>query len=277
MERPEEIPVERITVSRDLLRDINETIVSELAKSIQSNGLLQPILVRPRGRSYEAVFGHHRLEACRRLDWKSIPAIVKEMSADDSFLVKLVENLQRNVEINPLAEAQGYIKLINNGWTINAIASKIGKSDSYVSDRIGLVRRLHPTIVKRIKEKKNGYLKPSHCELLARLGSKQRQLQLSELVERRRLSVRRLERMITGDLPYQEIVKEKGGNLFLALPQELAKLANIVSGSSVYVYLQSRKRITIESAMVQLSCPPLGRMPTDLHKGYVTVRAPKNE
>lgn len=160
--------VELIRPSSKLLRVIDQARVSELAKSIESSGLLQPILVRPVESIYEVVFGHHRLEACKRLGWESIPAVIREMSDDDSFLNKVVENLQRNEEINPLAEANGYITLINHGWTINSIAAKIGKSDSYVSDRIGLIRRLHPIIARRIMFNGNGHLKPSHCELLAR-------------------------------------------------------------------------------------------------------------
>jgi ParB-like chromosome segregation protein Spo0J len=82
------------------------------------------------------------------------------MSDDESFLTRLIENLHRNIEINPLAEASGYITLIDNGWTVNKIAERIGKSDSYVSDRIGLIRRLHPEIAKKFNGNDNKYLKP---------------------------------------------------------------------------------------------------------------------
>jgi ParB family chromosome partitioning protein len=250
-----EVPIASIRTGPEVLRPVDECIVSELADSIQTNGLLQPILVRPTGSTYEIVFGHHRLAACKRLRWQSIPAIVKAMSPEDSFLTKVVENLQRNIQINPLMEAKGYIKLIDNGWTINKIAQRIGKSDSYVSDRIGLVRRLHPEVANKIHD--NGDLKPSHGELLARLKSKNEQLRLSELVRQRRLSVRRLEMMISGGEPLKETLKSNGKTFYVNLPQEIVEQSNLRAGDLVYIYVQSRsKRITIESAA------PLDRRPS---------------
>lgn len=242
----QELAVEAIKPNRNILRKIDEVLIPELAQSIRANGLLQPILVRPLGSSYEVVFGYHRLEACKRLGWKSIPAIVKKMSDDDSFVAKVVENLQRNAEINPIAEANGYIKLIEHGWTINKIAERIGKSDSYVSDRIGLVRRLHPVIANRISNNNIGHLKPSHCELLARLDSKRRQLELTHLIDRKRLSVRGLEKLISRGLPFRETLQQDGNVLWVRLPQGIIDHMNIRVGDSVYVYAQSRRRIAIE-------------------------------
>ena len=242
-----EIPLSHVKLSQFSLRCINEEVVSDLSKSIQTNGLLQPILVRPRGVSYEVVFGNHRLEACKLLGLKSIAAVVEELPDDDCFLVQVVENLQRNVEINPLIEAKGYISLIDHGWTINKIAERIGKSDSYVSDRVGLVRRLHPAIAKKIEDK-NDYLKTSHLELLARLKSKHDQLELSNIVERNHFSVRTLEKMISGSQPFRETVEENGGSLYVRLPHEIVEETKIEAGDLVYLYPETRRRIAIEPA-----------------------------
>lgn len=272
MQKLDEIAIDDIRVSSDMLREMDSQVVSELMKSIQANGLLQPILVRPIASSYEVVFGHHRLEACRGLGWKTIPAVAREMSDDDSFITKVVENLQRNVTIDPLREAHGYITLINHGWTVDTIARRIGKSDSYVSDRIGLIRRLHPDIANKMKHG-NSQLKPSHCELLARVRSRSYQLELSGLIETKHLSVRRLERMISGGQPFKERVEGEGGSLYLKLPEEIAKCMKIQAGDRVYIYLQSRKRIAIEHATVQDVRPNPGRAIAGLSKKYVTVPA----
>ena len=253
MLKPEELALDDVKPNAGVLRKVDEQIVSELAKSIQFNGLLQPILVRRLNSAFEVVFGHHRLEACKRLGLKSISAVVTSLSTDDSFLTQVVENLQRNTEINPLAEAKGYISLIDHGWTINAIASRIGKSDSYVSDRIGLIRRLHPMIARRMLDNNKGHLKPSHCELLARLRSKRSQLELSDMVEQKRLSVRKLEKMISGGQPVKETVEERAGSLYVQLPRGIVERMQIEAGESVYVYLQSNKRIAIERAGVRTS------------------------
>jgi len=172
------------------------------------------------------------------------------MPDDDCFLVKVVENLQRNIEINPLAEAKGYIRLIEHGWTINRIAQRIGKSDSYVSDRVGLIRRLHPAIGKKI-ENNSGYLKPSHLELLARLRSKHDQLELSYMVQKNRLSVRRLEKLISGRQPLRSTVQKNGDSFYIRLPQEIVERTKIQAGDPVYVYAESRRRIAIELATLK--------------------------
>ena len=253
MEKPEELPLDRIKTTRDALRDLDEDIVTDLAKSIQQSGLLQPILVRPDHSWFEVVFGHHRLEACKRLGWKTIPALVKTMSDDESFLTRLVENLHRNIEINPLSEASGYITLIDNGWTVSKIAERISKSDSYVSDRIGLIRRLHPEIAKKFNGVDNKYLKPSHLEALAHLKSKKEQVELSDMIEQKHLSVRKLERMIAGGYSLRETIEERGDSLYVRLPKAVAELVNINAGDSVYVYVQTRRRIAVERCMPEAS------------------------
>jgi ParB/RepB/Spo0J family partition protein len=249
LEKPEELPLDRIRTNCDALRDLDARVVADLAKSIQQSGLLQPILVRPDRSWYEVVFGHHRLEACKRLGWQTIPALIKAMSDGDSFLTRLVENLHRNVEINPIAEASGYIRLIDNGWTINKIAQRIGKSDSYVSDRIGLIRRLHPEIAKKFNCADNKYLKPSHLESLARLKSKKEQMELTHMIEQKHLSVRKLERMIAGGYSTRESVEERGDSLYVKLPKAVAEQVSIKAGGSVYVYVQTKRRIAIEPAV----------------------------
>ena len=127
-----EIEVDRIKPSRFRLRELDEAVVEELAKSIEANGLLQPIMVKPIGEGYELTFGLHRLEACKRLGWRKIPSIVKAISSEDAFVAGLVENLQRNIHVNPVAEAEGYKHLLAKGYTVHEIAEKIGKSDGYV-------------------------------------------------------------------------------------------------------------------------------------------------
>jgi ParB family chromosome partitioning protein len=254
------MPIENIRSSAEPLRRVDTDTVVELAKSIESNGLLQPILVRPYNGSYEVVFGNHRLEACRRLGWKLIPADVKEVNDEEGFLLRVVENLQRNVTINPLTEARGYIRLIERGWTINSIAKRVGKSDSYISDRVGLIRRLHPDVARRIQE--NGRIRPSHCEVLARIHSKNSQLELSELIERKGLSVRKLEQLMQNRQLFKAVVKEHRGNLCLQLPERVVESMSIEAGSNVHLYPQSRQRLVIEIISPQPTRAILQVVPT---------------
>jgi len=254
---PTEITIDEITLPPILLRPLDGEVVSDLQKSIKSVGLLQPILVRKTNSSlYELVFGRHRLEACRKLGWKSIPSIVKQISYNDALLTMVVENIQRNATMNPLSEAKSYIRLIDEGYTISRIAERIGKSDSYVSDRIGLVRRLHPRIAKRFNEENNMYLHPSHLELLAHLKSKQHQLELAHLIERRHLSVRKLEQMITRGHPLKAAIEQKGNSLVIRLPEKIAELSSLHDGDLVYVSIHNRKKIVLEQIPKEVLTAP---------------------
>jgi ParB family chromosome partitioning protein len=238
----QQVPVGAILAGSPL-RTVNATTVEELANSIKEIGLLQPILLRPSGHAYELVFGQHRFEACKRLGWSSIPAFIRFLSDDECFLTKLVENLQRNVEINPLTEAEGYIRLLENGWTITKIAERIGKSDSYVSDRIGLIRRLAPAVAS--KANGSGHIRPSHLEILSRIKSKEEQLSLSDLVERKRMSVRTLEQLVSKGQPVIETVESQGEHINLPIPKQMAEQLGIQPGAHVLVFAR-KKRIIIQ-------------------------------
>jgi ParB-like chromosome segregation protein Spo0J len=109
---------------------------------------------------------------------------------------RLVENLQRNIRINPVAEAHGYKHLMAKGWTPHEIAQRIGKSDSYVYARLRVLDRLHPTLRRQlITHVCKSPITPSHAERLTLIGDMKLQLKLAELIRKKHLSVHRLERL----------------------------------------------------------------------------------
>ena len=225
------------------LRETDERIVEELVSSIKRQGLLQPILVRPTSSNlFEVVFGVHRVEAYRRLGRDAIPSLVKSLSDDAAFLARVGENLTRNVSVDPISEARGYVSLIDRGWTINAIAEQIGKSDSYVSDRVGLIRRLHPAIVHRVMQGK-GKLTSTHAVFIARVKDRTRQLELAEFVEKKGLSVRELEQLIRDHLPivFQVTPSPQAGQV--SLPERVLRTLHIESGDMVCARFRGRKFI----------------------------------
>jgi ParB family chromosome partitioning protein len=192
-----EIEIQEILPTTMSLRSLDERAVGELMESIRFNGLLQPITVRHVDeKQFRLVFGSHRLEAVRRLGWKKVPAIVREISDEESFLMNVTENLQRNVYVSPVAEARGYKYLISRGWTIGDIARRIGKSDSYVCNRMRILERLHPELRKEMEfPRGNSHLTLSHVEHLSTIREPWRQLELASLVRERHLSIRQLERL----------------------------------------------------------------------------------
>ena len=207
-----EVPLDRVKPGNLALRDLDEAAVEELAESIKANGLLQPIIVKPTGNGYELVFGLHRLEACRRLGCRKVPAIVKNISSQDALLAGLIENIQRNIRINPVAEARAYKLLIAKGWTAHDIAKRIGKSDSYIYDRLRVLDKLHPTIQEQlITHVCKSPITPSHAERLTLIEDPELQLKLAELVREKHLSVRQLERLtrrILSEMPQGCICKQ---------------------------------------------------------------------
>jgi ParB family transcriptional regulator, chromosome partitioning protein len=142
--------------------------IDELSGSIKKHGLLQPIIVRPINRGFEIVAGHRRFQACKILRWKTIPAMVKDVSDKDAFEIQLVENIQRKT-LDPIEEAQAFKLYVRDyGWGgITYLAETIMKSEQYVSSRIQLLK-LPQNVIDKVK---SGELKVSHAfELLGLEG-----------------------------------------------------------------------------------------------------------
>ena len=142
--------------------------IDELSRSIKKHGLLQPIIVRPINRGFEIVAGHRRFQACKILRWKTIPAMVKDVSDKDAFEIQLVENIQRKT-LDPIEEAQAFKLYVRDyGWGgVTYLAETIMKSEQYVSSRIQLLK-LPQNVIDKVK---SGELKVSHAfELLGLEG-----------------------------------------------------------------------------------------------------------
>tara|TARA_Y100000996_G_scaffold182206_1_gene142468 strand:- start:1280 stop:2140 length:861 start_codon:yes stop_codon:yes gene_type:complete len=112
-----------------------------LVKSISEHGLLQPILVRAVSHGFEIVAGYRRFEACRSLRWRHIQAKIRELSDKQTYEIQLTENIQRQ-SFTPLEEAEAFKKYVDDfGWGgVSELASKIEKSEEYVSHRIQLLK-----------------------------------------------------------------------------------------------------------------------------------------
>ena len=113
--------------------------VQSLTNSIESSGLLHPVIVRTKDDRYEIVAGHRRLRAFRLLGYKQIPAIIREVSDQQMLELSLVENLQRRT-ITPIEEAKAFTRLQKDfNLTQTEIASKLGLTRDYVGQRMRLL------------------------------------------------------------------------------------------------------------------------------------------
>lgn len=116
-----------------------EAAIAELASSIREHGVLQPIIVRPKGGGYELVAGERRYRAAREAGLEEIPAVVRDLSDEKVLEVQLIENLQRE-DLHPMEEAEGYAQLMKvHGHPIEDLHVRVGKSRSYVYGRIKLL------------------------------------------------------------------------------------------------------------------------------------------
>lgn len=163
-----EIDIDRITPNPDQPRmKLDERKLDELASSIRTNGVLQPILVRPMGSSYQLVAGERRLTAAQRAGLLKVPAIVRDIPDDRVLELALTENIQRE-NLNPIEEAQAYQRLIIVlGLTQEELAERLGRERSTVANALRLLK-LPPAVKLLVAE---GQLSPGHARALLASGA----------------------------------------------------------------------------------------------------------
>ncbi|KAA6461890.1 ParB/RepB/Spo0J family partition protein [Acidobacteria bacterium AB60] len=151
-------------------RTFDESALCELAESIRTQGVLSPLLVRPKGQSYEIVAGARRYRAAQLAGLDSVPVRIVELTDAQALETSIVENLQRR-DVHPLDEATGYVSLLHLDYSVEQIAAKCGKSPSYVAARARLAE-LAPTIVEAFAKDEIGV---GHALLLAKLQAEQQE------------------------------------------------------------------------------------------------------
>ncbi len=172
-------------------RDFDAIELEELADSIKENGIIQPIIVRKSEiYGFELIAGERRLRASALAGLTHIPAIVKNITDQESQRQAIVENLQRS-NLNPIEEAKAYLQLKNSGLSHDDIAKQMGKSRPYISNSLRLMK-LPPAIQKALENKS---ISPGHARLLIKLDPKQ-QAELFEQIQKQGWSVRDLEKQL---------------------------------------------------------------------------------
>ena len=199
--------------------------LEELADSIKKHGVIQPVLVRKDGKSFELVAGERRFRAAKLAKLKKIPVVVSNISDVQSLEIAILENIQRE-DLNPLEVAKGYQRLKNEfGYTQEAVAKSVGKPRSSVANSLRLLT-LSPKIQDEINK---GIISEGHAKVLLSVdGAKADQL-LTRIISEN-LSVRDLEKQITESSP-QTLKKEKKSrdelNLESALSSRLGSKVTI--------------------------------------------------
>ncbi|MFZ0370995.1 MAG: nucleoid occlusion protein [Halobacillus sp.] len=189
-----QVPVAHIQPNRYQPRAIfNDEKISELAQTIHTHGMIQPIVLRRIDEeNYELIAGERRWRAVQTLEWETIPAIIRDMNDSQTASVALIENLQRE-ELTVIEEAMAYARLIElHELTQEALAQRLGKSQSTIANKMRLLK-LPESVQQAIMDKK---ITERHARAL--IGVKDPELQetiLTEIIEKH-LNVKQTEERI---------------------------------------------------------------------------------
>jgi ParB family chromosome partitioning protein len=186
-------------------RDFSEAKLADLAASIRAQGIVQPIVVTPRGEKLEIVAGERRWRAAALAGLTKVPVVFREKQTETDLLeVALVENLQRE-DLNPLDAAEAYARLKDEfRLSHERIADRVGKDRTTITNALRLLK-LPSSVRDRIR---SGLLSGGHARALAALTSADDQERLAEEVVRRGLSVRQTEKRVANVGGADKIRKE---------------------------------------------------------------------
>jgi ParB family chromosome partitioning protein len=179
--------------------DMRPESLNELADSIKSQGLVQPILVRPVGvrqpgesQRYEIIAGERRWRAAQMAGLAEIPAVIRDVPDEAAVSMALIENIQRE-DLNPLEEAGALLRLIEEfGMTHQAAAEAVGRSRAAVSNLLRLMELADE--VKELLEQRR--IDMGHARALLGLTTRRQQIEVADLVAKKSLSVRETEILV---------------------------------------------------------------------------------
>jgi len=202
-EQPNEIPLGDIVPNpHQPRRTINPAAIAELAASLKSTGLIQPIIVRKGAVGYELIAGERRWRAAKQAGFDKIPAIVRHVDRFTQAQMALVENIQRE-DLNPLDRAAAYRAIIEQlNLTQAELANRLGEDRSNIANHLRLLDLPEP--VRQLV--KDGKVSLGHAKLLAGVTSVVEQERLAALIVAGDISVRKLEQLI------QDLGREPAGN-----------------------------------------------------------------
>ncbi len=192
----------------------DENAIQELSASIKEHGILQPIILRKTGTTYEIVVGERRFRAAQMAGLEEVPAVIRILTDEETMEWAILENLQRE-DLTPIEEAEAYHNLMDSlGLTQEQLAFRLGKSRPHIANHVRLLS-LPEKIINYISESK---LSMGHGRTLLGLRKKEQILLIAEQTLKEGLNVRQLEKLvqkINDDVP-RETKPAKKLDLFLA-------------------------------------------------------------
>jgi len=168
-----------------------EEALEELARSIRSSGIIQPLVVRRSGSRFELIAGERRWRAAQRAGYIRVPAVVREVRDEMALEMTLVENLQRE-DLNPVEQARAFQRLTDEfTLTQEQVAERTGKDRATIANSVRLLK-LEAPILEMLEE---GKLSAGHARALLAIADPKERLELARRVAREGITVRQVERL----------------------------------------------------------------------------------
>ena len=222
-------------------KTFDEASLNELASSIKEYGLVQPIIVKKSIKGYELVAGERRTKAARIAGLIKIPAVIKDFTDQEMMELALIENIQRE-DLNPIDEANSINNIIKlRGYTQEEFADKMGKSRSYVTNILGLLRL--PENVKKLVEKKS--ISASHARILSKLDDDEKITNLAYKIMTEDISVRDLEKLASNiELPKKNKVnKENNYRIYEDAASDTLNTKVRITKNKMEIYFNGTKEL----------------------------------
>ena len=191
-----ELPIEELRPNPYQPRKIfNDEALNDLANSIKEHGVFQPIIVKKSIKGYEIIAGERRYRASKLAGLSKIPAIIRDFSDEQMMEIALLENLQRE-NLNAIEEAHAYKTMLEKlNITQDQLAIKVGKSRSYVTNMLGILRL--PKDVQRLVVQDK--LSMGHARMLSKLEDENKIIELANRVVNEGLTVRDIEKITSSE------------------------------------------------------------------------------
>ena len=233
-----EVEISRIAANPFQPRtDFAPQALAELKQSISENGLVTPITIRPHNDGYQLIAGERRLRAVQELGYERIPAYVLEVRDDRQMLeMALIENVQRE-NLNPIEEALGYQRLIDEcDLTQETAAQKIGKDRATIANALRLLK-LPDSIQDSLRK---GELTAGHARALLGLPEKAQQVDLWKTILKNGLNVRQVEKLVQRSAKPKSSAKKKTLPTAPYAIREAEDRLRRIFGTQVRIHLQGK-------------------------------------
>ncbi len=176
-------------------KDFDDEALEELADSIKTHGVFQPIIVKKSIKGYEIIAGERRVRASKKVGLNSIPAIIRPFNDEQMMEIAILENLQRE-NLNPIEEAKAYKQMIEKlNLTQEQLSKRLGKSRVYITNVLGLLRL--PAEVQNMVT--NSKISMSHAKILSKLENDEQIIEIANKIDINKLPVHEVEEMTSSD------------------------------------------------------------------------------